>query len=86
MSKSRAAHLLYFVVKDHPFTDGNKRTASLLFLEYLRRNDALIRADGQLRFSDTALTALTLLVAESKPTHKDLVIRLVLNLLAEDRP
>lgn len=69
-----------------PADRRNKRTASPLFLEYLRRNDALVRADGQLRSSDTALTALTLLVAESKPTHKDLVIRLVLNLLAEDRP
>lgn len=82
--ESRAAHLLYFVIKDHPLADGNKRTASLLFLEYLRRNGALLRSDGAPRFSDTALVALTLLVAESEPSHKDLVIRLVLNLLAED--
>jgi prophage maintenance system killer protein len=81
--ESRAAHLLYFVVKDHPLIDGNKRTGALLFLEYLRRNGALLGADGQPRFSDTALVAL--LVAESAPAHKELVIRLVLNLLAEDR-
>ena len=84
--ESRAAHLLYFVIKDHPLSDGNKRTASLLFVDYLRRNDALLGTNGQPRFSNTALVALALLVAESDASHKDLVIRLVLNLLAEDRP
>ncbi len=84
--ESRAAHLLYFVIKDHPLSDGNKRTGSLLFLDYLRRNNALAGSSGQPRFSDTALVALALLVAESEASHKDLVIRLVLNLLAEDRP
>ncbi len=84
--ESRAAHLLYFVIKDHPLSDGNKRTASLLFLDYLRRNNALLGSTGQPRFSDTALVALALLVAESEASHKDLVIRLILNLLAEDRP
>jgi prophage maintenance system killer protein len=84
--ESRAAHLLYFVIKDHPLSDGNKRTASLLFLDYLRRNDALVGTNGQPRFSNTALVALALLVAESEASHKDLVIRLILNLLAEDRP
>jgi prophage maintenance system killer protein len=84
--ESRAAHLLYFVIKDHPLSDGNKRTGSLLFLDYLRRNSALLGSTGQPRFSDTALVALALLVAESEASHKDLVIRLILNLLAEDRP
>ena len=84
--ESRAAQLLYFVIKDHPLTDGNKRTASLLFLDYLRRNHALRGSTGRPRFSDTALVALALLVAESEASHKELVIRLVLNLLAEDRP
>jgi prophage maintenance system killer protein len=84
--ESRAAHLLYFVIKDHPLSDGNKRTASLLFLDYLRRNDALVGSNGQPRFSDTALVALALLVAESDASHKELVVRLILNLLVEDRP
>ncbi len=84
--ESRAAHLLYFVIKDHPLSDGNKRTASLLFLDYLRRNNAYLGTNGQPRFSNTALVALALLVAESEASHKDLVIRLILNLLAEDRP
>ncbi len=74
------------MIKDHPLSDGNKRTASLLFLDYLRRNGAPLATNGRPRFSDTALVALALLVAESDATHKDLVIRLVLNLLAEDRP
>ena len=85
-SESRAAHLLYFVIKDRPLSDGNKRTASLLFVDYLRRNSALLGTNGQPRFSNTALVALALLVAESQASHKDLVIRLILNLLAEDRP
>lgn len=84
--ESRAAHLIYFVIKDHPLSDGNKRTASLLFLDYLRRNKSYLGASGQPRFSNTALVALALLVAESEAAHKDLVIRLILNLLAQDRP
>jgi prophage maintenance system killer protein len=82
--ESRAAHLLYFVIKDHPLVDGNKRVGSLLFLEFLRRNKALLTATGMPRFSDNAVVALALLVAESDPTHKSLIIRLVLNLLADD--
>jgi prophage maintenance system killer protein len=84
--EARAAHLLYFVIKDHPLADGNKRTASLLLLDYLRRNNALLGSNGRPRFSDTALVALALLVAESEASHKDLVIKVILNLLAEDRP
>jgi prophage maintenance system killer protein len=83
--ESRAAHLLYFVIKDHPLTDGNKRSGSLLFLEYLRRNGALLTSIGEPRFSDTALVGLALLVAESQAGNKELLIRLILNLLAEDR-
>jgi prophage maintenance system killer protein len=82
--ESRAAHLLYFVIKDHPLVDGNKRIGALLFLEYLRRNGALVNATGQPRFSDNALVALALLVAESNPIHKELIIRLILNLLVDD--
>ena len=75
--EEKAAHLLYFVVKDHPFTDGNKRIASLLFLLYLAQENVAHELNPQ------ALTALTLLVAESEPSSKDLMIRLVMNLLAE---
>jgi len=81
----RAAHLLYFVIKDRPFSDGNKRIGTLLFLEYLRRNQLLLRDDGQPRLADNAMVALALLVAESDPKHKELMIRLVLNLLEDGR-
>jgi prophage maintenance system killer protein len=84
--ESQAAHLLYFIIKDHPLSDGNKRTGSLLFLDYLRRNNALLGTSGQPRFSDTALVALALLVAESEASQKEIVVRVILNLLAEDRP
>lgn len=81
--QARAAHLLYFVIKDHPFTDGNKRIGTLLFLEYLRRNRMLMRSDGTPRLADNAMVALALLVAESEPAQKDLMIRLILNLLED---
>ncbi len=73
--EEKAAHLLYFLVKDHPFTDGNKRIGSLLFLLYLQQEGV----DHQL--NPQALTALTLLIAESAPAGKNLVIRLIVNLL-----
>jgi len=82
--QGRAAHLLYFVIKDHPFSDGNKRIGTLLFLDYLRRNELLLRDDGRPRLADNAVVALALLVAESEPAQKELMVRLVLNLL-EDR-
>ena len=75
--EARAAHLLYFLVKDHPFTDGNKRIGSLLFLLYLKQEGVEHRLNPQ------ALTALTLLIAQSAMASKDLMIRLIINLLAE---
>ncbi|MGH6885563.1 MAG: type II toxin-antitoxin system death-on-curing family toxin, partial [Geminicoccales bacterium] len=85
-AQTRAAHLLYFVIKDHPFGDGNKRIGALLFLEYLRRNGLLTRADGSPRLPDNAMVALVLLIAESEPVQKELMIRLVLNLLGDETP
>lgn len=79
----RAAHLLYFVIKDHPFADGNKRIGTLLFLEFLRRNQLLLLADGQPRLADNGMAALALLIAESAPQQKDLMIRLVIALLED---
>jgi prophage maintenance system killer protein len=81
--QARAAHLLYFVIKDHPFSDGNKRIGTLLFLEYLRRNSMLTLTSGRPRLADNAMVALALLVAESEPAQKDLMIRLIVNLLED---
>lgn len=63
----QAAHLLYFVIKDHPFADGNKRIGTLLFLEFLRRNQLLLLADGQPRFADNGMAALALLDDQCTP-------------------
>ncbi len=82
-AQTRAAHLLYFVIKDHPFSDGNKRIGSLLFLEYVSRSGLLDSPDGRTHFDDNAIVALALLVAESDPAHKELMIRLVQALLDE---
>jgi prophage maintenance system killer protein len=77
----KAAHLLYFIIKDHPFVDGNKRSGAYLFVEFLNRNNALMRND-QLVISDIALAALALLVAESAPAQKETLIRLIENMLS----
>ncbi len=74
--EERAAHLLYFVIKNHPFSDGNKRSGAFLFLLYLRQEGMRLTLD------ENGLTALTLLIAESDPKAKELMVRLVMNLLA----
>jgi prophage maintenance system killer protein len=76
--EEKAAHLFYFVIKDHPFADGNKRIGAFLFLLYLREND-LLESSG---INENALVALALLIAESDPKQKELMIRLILNLLS----
>ncbi len=81
--ESKAAHLLYFVVKNHPFTDGNKRSGAFLFVDFLNRNGCLVKADGQSVINETGLAALTLLVAESAPDQKETLIKLIMNLLCE---
>ena len=78
--ESKAAHLLYFVIKNHPFSDGNKRIGSFLFVEFLNRNGRLFR-DGVPIVNDVGLAALALLVAESDPQHKDVLVRLVMHML-----
>ena len=73
----KSANLLYMVIKDHPFSDGNKRIGSFLFLLYIQINKLPVKLDN------IALTSLALLVAESQPSQKDLLIRLVVNLLLD---
>jgi prophage maintenance system killer protein len=81
--EARAAHLLYFVIKNHPFSDGNKRSAALLFLDFLNRNGRLMKEAGTPVVNDVGLAALALLVAESDPKDKDVLIHLIMNMLAE---
>ena len=79
--EEKAAHLLYFLIKNHHFVDGNKRIAAALFLGFLEKNRALYRADGGKRIADNALVAMTLLIAESRPEEMDVLCRVVVNLI-----
>jgi len=80
--EEKAAHLLYFIIKDHPFVDGNKRIASFLFIYFLDKNNFLYRKTGEKKINDNALTALALLIAGSDPKEKDKLIKITTNLLA----
>lgn len=79
--EAKAAHLLYFVVKNHPFSDGNKRSGAFLFVDFLHRNGRLLDHNGHPIINDTGLAALTLLVAESDPKQKETLIRLIMHML-----
>ncbi len=79
--EEKAAHLLYFVIKDHPFVDGNKRIGSFLFVYFLDKNNYLYRNSGERKINDNALTALALLIAVSDPKEKDRLIKILTNLL-----
>jgi len=81
--ETKAAHLLYLVIKDHPFSDGNKRIGAFLFVYFLDKNKYLYDAKGEKKINDNALTALALLVAESHPKEKDVMIALITNLLSK---
>lgn len=80
--EEKAAHLLYFTIKDHPFSDGNKRIGSILFIYYLEKNNFLYKESGEKKINDNALTALALLIAISNPDEKDKMIKIITNLLS----
>ena len=84
--EEKAANLLYFLIKDHPFVDGNKRIGTALFLWFLEKNNALYGPDGTKRISDSALVAMTLLIAESQPREKDILTRVLINLIGRKGP
>lgn len=79
--EEKAANLLYFVVKNHAFIDGNKRIAAALFIYFLGMNAILYRTDGSKRLADNALVALTLLIAESRPDEKEAIVKVIVNLI-----
>jgi prophage maintenance system killer protein len=79
--EEKAANLLYFIVKNHAFSDGNKRIAAALFIYFLAGNGILYRPDGSKRLADNALVALTLLIAESRPEEKETIVKVIVNLI-----
>jgi len=82
--EQKAANLLYYVIKGHPFNDGNKRIGAYLFILFLSKNNTLYKSNGELKINDNALASLALLVATSKPEQKDIIIKLIMNILYED--
>lgn len=82
--EEKGANLLYFVVKNHAFSDGNKRIAAALFIYFLGRNALLYRDDGSKRLADNALVALTLLIAESRPEEKETIVKVIVNLINQN--
>ncbi|HEY6505823.1 MAG TPA: virulence protein RhuM/Fic/DOC family protein [Chitinophagaceae bacterium] len=79
--EEQAAHLLYFVIKNHSFTDGNKRIGAFLFIWFLEKNKHRFKRSGELKINDNALVALALLVAQSNPDDKEIMIKLIINLI-----
>ncbi|MBP5342098.1 MAG: virulence protein RhuM/Fic/DOC family protein [Bacteroidales bacterium] len=84
--EEKAAMLLYLVTKNHSFSDGNKRIAATLFLWFLNNNRILYRTDGTKRIEDNTLVALTLMIAESRPEEKDVMVKVVVNLINKNNP
>ena len=78
--EEKAANLLYFLVKDHVFADGNKRIAALLYLAFLHKNGMLVKADGRMAIANDGLAALTILIAESKPEEKEIMVAVTMNM------
>jgi prophage maintenance system killer protein len=79
----KAAHLLYFVIKNHPFSDGNKRSGAFLFIDFLNKNNRLLDKKGNPIINDIGMAALALLVAESAPGSKETMIKLIMNMISE---
>jgi prophage maintenance system killer protein len=82
--EAQAAHLLYFVIKNHPFSDGNKRIGAFLFVWFLEKNKFLLKKSGELKINDNALVAVALMIAQSDPADKEVMTRLVVQLISEN--
>ena len=80
-----AANLLYFLVKDHVFADGNKRIAALLYLAFLHKNGMLVKEDGRMAIANDGLAAITILIAESKPEEKEIMVAVTMNMTEKKR-
>ena len=83
--EEKAANLFYYIVKDHPFVDGNKRIGAFMFVLFLNKNNYLYDSEGELKINSNALVSLALLIAHSKPREKDLIIKLIMNLIGKSQ-
>ena len=81
--EEQAAHLLYFIIKNHPFVDGNKRIGAFMFVWFLQLNKHHLKRNGEVKINDNALVAIALLVAQSDPQQKEIMIKLIINLIRE---
>jgi death-on-curing family protein len=79
--EEQASHLLYFIIKNHPFSDGNKRIGAFMFVWFLEKNKHHFKKNGEIKINDNALVALALLVAQSNPSDKEIMIKLIINLI-----
>lgn len=79
--EEQASHLLYFIIKNHPFSDGNKRIGAFLFIWFLEKNKHRFKTNGELKINDNALTIIAILIAQSEPNDKELIVTLVCNLI-----
>ncbi|MEK7627048.1 MAG: virulence protein RhuM/Fic/DOC family protein [Patescibacteria group bacterium] len=81
--EDKASHILYLIIKDHPFSDGNKRSGAFLFVYFLDKSNYLFKKSGERKINDNALVALALLIAESDPKDKEVMIKIIKNLISE---
>lgn len=79
--EEQASHLLYFIIKNHPFSDGNKRIGAFMFVWFLEKNKHHFKQNGELKINDNALVAIALLIAQSNPNDKEILIKLIINLI-----
>ncbi len=79
--EEKASNLLYFIVKNHSFSDGNKRIAAAIFIYFMQKNNLLYKADGSKKIADNTLVAITLMIAESRPQEKDIIVKVLVNLI-----
>jgi len=82
-AQEKAANLIYYIIKDHPFNDGNKRIGAFMFILFLSKSGLLYKNNGEPRINDNALAALALLIAQSDPSQKDMIVNLTTNLLSD---
>ena len=81
--QEKAANLIYYIIKDHPFNDGNKRIGAFMFILFLSKSGLLYKNNGKPKINDNALAALALLIAQSDPNQKDMIVNLTTNLLSD---